>query len=389
MLNNYTLTELALSQWSVIIQVSILIILTFVFVALWIKFPRRSVFNWMFAWISNLSGLIIIFLAIHQKNDISLDTYQHLFALYSLFKIWYAVLLINGLWRYALAKSVSKTTLMHYLPFILVAYFFLLFFISSKVIFTQLMTFSIIGLVLLIGSLYFFIKHTNKLTKVVAFIFCIEALLFLFHAWQLSPVLWNEPPPNSMTYMSFLDSMVELIVGIICLFAIVYQVIDEQQISNQEMEFAQNALRKLVDKDPLTGLWNRRKLPEFIQKNDYHCTLVYMDINKFKSINDIWGHDMGDKCLCEIAQLMHKLLSDEVGKFRLGGDEFLLVVPEKLVNSIDTFKIKINKILSIKNATPAYSLAIGIYNLDGKKDYKDALKQADLSMYRNKKNIID
>lgn len=187
-----------------------------------------------------------------------------------------------------------------------------------------------------------------------------------------------------MTHISFLDSIMELIVGITCLFGVIYQVVENYQFSNKEMELAQQSLRQLVDKDPLTGLWNRRKLEQYIQEHDKNCTLIYLDVNNFKSINDTWGHSIGDLCLQKIAESMNNYLCKETGKFRLGGDEFLAVIPEQSELTVDSFIQKLNNKLKTQNGTPSFSVAIGIKKMTDELNFSLALEQADTNMYQSK-----
>ncbi|MCC5881545.1 MAG: diguanylate cyclase [Halomonas sp.] len=93
-------------------------------------------------------------------------------------------------------------------------------------------------------------------------------------------------------------------------------------------------LRKLSDTDDLTGLANRRRLmkrlDEEIAKCNRHASplsLMLIDLDHFKRVNDTWGHLQGDQVLTEFATLCHELLRDEDVIGRLGGEEFAVVLP--------------------------------------------------------------
>jgi diguanylate cyclase (GGDEF)-like protein len=85
--------------------------------------------------------------------------------------------------------------------------------------------------------------------------------------------------------------------------------------------------------DSLTSLWNRRKILEFLseelarsQRDGYPTSLILLDVDHFKKINDNYGHPVGDKVLVEIARRIRKAVRiyDRVGRF--GGDELLVIV---------------------------------------------------------------
>ncbi|MFG6158292.1 GGDEF domain-containing protein [Halomonas sp. 1390] len=103
-------------------------------------------------------------------------------------------------------------------------------------------------------------------------------------------------------------------------------------ISEQMLE--EDRLRRLSDTDDLTGLANRRKLmtrlDEELSLSNRHglpLSLMMLDIDHFKSINDTWGHLQGDQVLRELASLCQGILREEDLMARLGGEEFAVLLP--------------------------------------------------------------
>ena len=78
--------------------------------------------------------------------------------------------------------------------------------------------------------------------------------------------------------------------------------------------------------DPLTGLSNRRHLFRFAKARGGRAfTLVLIDIDHFKAINDRYGHHIGDQVLCRVADIISQALGGEATAFRVGGEEFLVI----------------------------------------------------------------
>ncbi len=94
-------------------------------------------------------------------------------------------------------------------------------------------------------------------------------------------------------------------------------------------------IRRLAQEDYLTGLTNRRKSTEVIAIEMRRCqryggtvSVILMDIDRFKEINDTCGHEMGDRLLKETANLLRGMIRDSDSAGRWGGEEFLVVCPQ-------------------------------------------------------------
>ncbi len=107
----------------------------------------------------------------------------------------------------------------------------------------------------------------------------------------------------------------------------------ELRQTNQRLETAQNELRQLVITDALTGTRNRRFFDEVIgrelQRHRRYRTplsIVFIDIDRFKAINDTLGHETGDRVLREVAVFLLRNIREADYVFRWGGDEFLVLI---------------------------------------------------------------
>lgn len=139
--------------------------------------------------------------------------------------------------------------------------------------------------------------------------------------------------------------------------------------------------------DHLTGLFNRRAWDRLINLEEDRCktyghptTIIMIDLNNLKKINDEYGHDEGDKMIQETAQTIKNCVRSNDIVARLGGDEFAILNVE--TNLADTKKLS----KRIFNALKAVNIevAIGIAVRDPSRGLKKAIKEADKKMYENK-----
>ncbi|XKE93895.1 diguanylate cyclase [Metaplanococcus flavidus] len=148
--------------------------------------------------------------------------------------------------------------------------------------------------------------------------------------------------------------------------------------------------------DPLTGLPNRRYFQESLEKAlaDYHAggdnfAVLLLDIDKFKGINDKWGHETGDAVIREFGnRLKAGIYKDDLAA-RLGGDEFIVLLPG--VDSVRSGELVMNKIRQammrewqLDDTVLSVSTSIGMTMPDEHSTLSSILKEADKAMYEEK-----
>jgi len=157
----------------------------------------------------------------------------------------------------------------------------------------------------------------------------------------------------------------------------------------------QQALEQLAMTDQLTGLYNRYFLNSFIEKalslakrHKYPLSIIMIDLDKFKHINDTFGHEQGDEVLVKIASVLQKSCRLEDIAVRLGGDEFLVVLPHCGEGNVIT---KANDICQKVNAIEAshtdvvVAASFGISSTEqGSFNYKSLFDLADQAAYQAK-----
>jgi diguanylate cyclase (GGDEF)-like protein/PAS domain S-box-containing protein len=105
-----------------------------------------------------------------------------------------------------------------------------------------------------------------------------------------------------------------------------------------EIGMLQEQLRERAIRDPLTNLYNRRYLEEMLDKElakaerkSYPVSLIMMDVDNFKRINDTYGHEAGDHLLRSLADFILTSIRSSDTACRFGGDEFVIVMPEAAI----------------------------------------------------------
>ena len=150
---------------------------------------------------------------------------------------------------------------------------------------------------------------------------------------------------------------------------------------------------KMAYTDPLTKTSNRAALNDVLNReitlanrNSRELSLIFLDIDHFKSINDKHGHECGDLALASVAKWIKESIRSSDIVFRFGGEEFVILLSD---SSIDGAKLLAERIrVNIENHTLAYGMktlnitaSLGISSLQGKDTANDLVKRADDAMY--------
>ncbi|KXS32709.1 MAG: Diguanylate cyclase/phosphodiesterase with PAS/PAC and GAF sensor(S) [Candidatus Gallionella acididurans] len=163
-----------------------------------------------------------------------------------------------------------------------------------------------------------------------------------------------------------------------------------------EQKRADERIHYLANFDSLTGLPNRIQLADHIKyalglakRNNEHLAVMFVDLDRFKDINDTLGHSVGDDFLIEVARRLKSVLREEDMVSRLGGDEFILILPADDANGAARVAQKLLQVVSERYRIRQYdlivtaSIGIALYPEDGE-DLESLSRSADTAMYRAK-----
>lgn len=161
-------------------------------------------------------------------------------------------------------------------------------------------------------------------------------------------------------------------------------------LENQE---TQKLIRHQAEHDALTGLLNRgsyEKVLHLHENEERPFALILIDVDTFKSVNDTYGHAVGDAILKRVSNLLTKAFRSIDFVCRIGGDEFAVIMVEMTSNLKYTIENKIaavNEQLSVEeDGMPAVSLSVGVAFSDRKNPGDNIYKDADKALYHVKEN---
>lgn len=141
-------------------------------------------------------------------------------------------------------------------------------------------------------------------------------------------------------------------------------------------------------KDSLTGLFNRNTCMIHLNAiaKDSNVYIIMIDLNNFKSVNDYYGHDKGDKVLEQFGSNILKIVNDDVIYYRLAGDEFIAQVKNKTLDEVMELADQINE-CAVRTSflNMKISSSIGIIKYENDMDTMDILRYVDFAMYKAKK----
>jgi diguanylate cyclase (GGDEF)-like protein len=171
----------------------------------------------------------------------------------------------------------------------------------------------------------------------------------------------------------------------------------ELRQTNRRLETAQNELRQLVITDPLTSTRNRRFFDEIIprelQRHRRYRTplsLVFIDVDRFKAINDTLGHETGDRVLREVAMFLLRNIREADYVFRWGGDEFLVLIScgeQEALGRGAALQAAFAHSPHVANLPPGVGLSIGCVEVPpDTDDIMPLIQAADERMYADKKH---
>ncbi|MES2125676.1 MAG: GGDEF domain-containing protein [Pseudomonadota bacterium] len=372
-----------LYRWSTSVQVVSDLMIAIFFFALMRTMQRRELRPWLFAWLSNLAALAITvaYWLIQPASPLALRLAS---GAYPFTKTLFIMLLIVGALGFAGQKP--RLALRRRLLLALLVYALMVATFSTSIPNLGYVQSTAICLAFAVGA-WLVARTCAPGARWLAAAFAIRATFAAFEALaygaQFYQAPWASEPDvaNFLASHSSFDTAAEWMI-VLASVLMMYGVIAA------ELTAAQGRLQYLAERDPLTGLINRRSLlPLMRSARESGATILFFDLDDFKAINDVRGHQAGDACLKRfaLALLAHFRPSDHV--IRFAGDEFIVIAPgahpADLAARIENTR---EQLALPQDATPALHFSVGVSVLEAGGDTDQALRQADEAMYREKRS---
>ena len=180
------------------------------------------------------------------------------------------------------------------------------------------------------------------------------------------------------------------IILVICLILLIANII-KCKIKINKLNKIIKELNICCEKDALTGIGNRTsfyKIIDNLEKSNSGVTVLVCDIDGLKAINDQYGHFIGDKIIRQAANLLESCCPELSYLFRMGGDEFLILIPEILTK--DQCEQIVSKIHWECSKNDKLKLSLGIASSKDKQyELIDVIREADEKMYKSRGTTIN
>lgn len=208
---------------------------------------------------------------------------------------------------------------------------------------------------------------------------CVASAVFLIWMHKVKPIdVWRVDLVNAVTF-----TLIGCFLNVIANSLRIREFVLTRKIRIQR------------DTDELTGLRNKgsltREINAFLEDDTTDKGLLYvLDVDHFKSINDVYGHDVGDDVIIQLGGILGRRFADHEIVGRFGGDEFIVFIKntndlDSARNTAEDLADSVSKSVMLPDHEKKVSISIGIAAYNGRENnYSELFKKADIAMYQAK-----
>lgn len=203
-----------------------------------------------------------------------------------------------------------------------------------------------------------------------------------------------EFPQDFLAYNSVVDLVLQILLGFGMVIVLLELVLSDAKVANEKLKKAHEKLEELAHIDPLTTALNRHAFHGYLKRNGgEHSTasgsVGFFDIDNLKTINDVYGHAVGDVAIRSVVRAIRELIRAEDLIFRWGGDEFFVLMVGLNAETASRRMEQIENLLSdIRIEGVYHPLSIGVSyafaDFDDISRLESTIEEADARMYRQK-----
>jgi diguanylate cyclase (GGDEF)-like protein len=382
--------ELLLWRWSTSAQIASGLMIAVFFVVLARSVRRVELRPWVNAWLANLVALFVtsVFWFAQPQSPV-------LFILlrfgYFFSKTMFVVLLTLGAWAFV-RRGIPRLAMKPALGAVAI-YSAVAALVVGTIERIGVVESAVMAVLLIAAAVLLIVKRVDGSGWLAGGLVLRGGLAIVetaAYATRVVPNAWAKSDAVGVflaSHSSF-DTGAEWVIALGCVLTLYRTIQQELTRTNADLLAAQEVLQELVDRDPLTGLSNRRALPGVLRESfQTGATILFFDLNDFKEINDSYGHQTGDACLRHFANSLLTSFRPEDRVIRYAGDEFIVVAPgaqpEQLVERIETMR---DRLKVERTGLPVIRFSVGHSMLPVNGEPEDALRAADAAMYRDKAN---
>lgn len=197
-----------------------------------------------------------------------------------------------------------------------------------------------------------------------------------------------------LQFNSVVDLVLQILLGFGMVIILLEQVLTDAKVANEKLKQAHEKLEELAHIDPLTTALNRHAFHGYLKRHGGENQMVsgcvgFFDIDNFKTVNDIYGHAVGDIVIRAVVRAIREIIRAEDLIFRWGGDEFFVIMIGFGSDVANSRMSKMEKLLSnVRIEGVNHPLAIGVSHafedFANLHDLEAAISRADAGMYKQK-----
>ncbi len=376
--------ELLLWRWSTTAQIASALTIAVFFAVLVLSVHRVELRPWVRAWLANLGalGVTSIFWLAQPQSPWAFTLLR---GAYFFTKTMFVVLLAVGAWTFVRRRPAPMR-----------------FVIPGVALFAIAMTALVDGvnaIGVVQGSLMFVVFTGSALMLIMRRVpaagwlaagFAMRAVLAFIETVAYAMPAKSKSVQIFLAAHSSFDTAAEWVIALGCVLALYRTIQLELTAANEELVAAKERLQGLADRDALTGLANRRALRPLLDSvNGSGATILFLDLDAFKEINDSYGHHAGDECLTRFARAMQASFRPEDHLVRYAGDEFIVIAPgvepEQIIGRAEALR---DRLKFERGDAPTIRFSFGYAYLPPNGDADAAIRSADQAMYRDKQQLI-
>ncbi len=374
-------------QFSLLVQAAGTALLFVLFLLLYQKIRRRVFLDWIASWAFLLIGLVFLLIVPYIGENRPFIFLLHLALLA------HVLFLLRGVRRLRDERAAtSALELLWILPVIAIAWWTAIE--ADKVTGHSAPIALVLAVAYVMAAVGFIITSGSAPGR---------ALLWIsFFLWGVEQAIlgsayvrFRDPGamPEILQYANFGVMLLEMMiaVGIIILLFEAGQA--RLATEMRQLQDSDQQLKEMGVRDPLTGLYNRHHFNDVIRRElanvrryGVSLSVLLVDIDRFKEINDVKGHAVGDDVLKFVANYLTSCIRESDFVFRWGGDEFLVLLPRtdegSAAQKADELARRLPHIPGVEEVQPSLSVGWATHRMDA--EFPMTLAQADARMYEMK-----